>query len=274
MTQTLARYSRIVSIVGDILQVRVLDIGGRRGVRPRLGDLALTETPDGEHSLAQIVRIDRDVVSLQVFSGTKGLSTGATVRFLGHPMEVTCSPNILGRVFDGVGRALDTGPGLGQERRIPIGGPTVNPLRRHQAQADEAFDLAAVVDQALENQHHTRQLADRRDFLHKRIRELEPWGDFRFPPEEALAGYRLWFYLVPHYRLGDVRDSGLTWAVIHRDARHSHVVVVAEEEPAEDAMPVPRTHTGALSLSELRWRLARVEVELECTTTITLARCP
>ena len=50
-----------------------------------------------------MIHIDRSVVSLQVFSGTKGLSTAASVRFLGHPMQATYSPNILGRVFRGTG---------------------------------------------------------------------------------------------------------------------------------------------------------------------------
>ncbi|MCO6439537.1 MAG: V-type ATP synthase subunit B [Nitrococcus mobilis] len=129
MTQTLARYTQIVSIIGDILQVRVPNIG-EGWVRPRLHDLAFTESQEGERSLAQIIRIDQEVVSLQVFSGTEGLSTAAGVRFIGRPMEVTCSANIMGRVFDSTGRALDIGPDLAQERKVPIGGPTVNPMRR------------------------------------------------------------------------------------------------------------------------------------------------
>lgn len=137
------------------------------------------------------------------------------------------------------------------------------PLRRHQAQPDETFDWATVINRTLDNQHRTRQLSDRRDFLQKRIRELEPWGEFRFPSDGAPAGYRLWFYLVPHYRLRDVRDSGLIWSIVHRDSRYSYVVVAAQEEPPEDALPVPRTHTGALPLSAVRRRLARIEVELE-----------
>ncbi|MBR9883575.1 MAG: V-type ATP synthase subunit B [Oceanospirillales bacterium] len=133
MTQLLVRYSRILEIIGDIVKVHVpapqegeiSDIG--------YGDLALIEnTLDQEQPpyMAQVIRIDRDEVSLQLFSGTKGLSTQAGVRFLGHPMQVTFSPNILGRSFSGAGRPIDGGPALGEEAKIEIDGPTVNPVRR------------------------------------------------------------------------------------------------------------------------------------------------
>ena len=65
-----------------------------------------------------------------MFTGTKGLSTGATTRFLGHPMRVTLSHNILGRVFGGTGEPVDGGPDLSGDPRVDIMGPTVNPMRR------------------------------------------------------------------------------------------------------------------------------------------------
>ncbi len=96
-------------------------------------DLALIEDPNGFSSLARVIRLSRDVASLQVFSGTKGVSNRVTTRFLGHPMRVVYSSNILGRVFRGDGNALDSGPDLSQDARIDIGGPSVNPVRRHLA---------------------------------------------------------------------------------------------------------------------------------------------
>jgi V/A-type H+-transporting ATPase subunit B len=77
-----------------------------------------------------VIRIDREVVALQVFSGTKGVSTASTVQFLGHPMQVTYSANILGRVFRGDGTVMDTGPDLVDDPRLSTGGPSVNPARR------------------------------------------------------------------------------------------------------------------------------------------------
>ncbi len=77
-----------------------------------------------------MIRLDRDVVALQVFGGTKGLSTEASVQFLGHPMRVTYSANVLGRVFRGDGEPMDSGPDLSQDPKLAIGGPPVNPVRR------------------------------------------------------------------------------------------------------------------------------------------------
>lgn len=122
LTRKLVRHTRITSIVGDILTVRAADVG--------LGDLAVVENWDGELSLAQTVRVRRDEASLQVFSGGKGLSTAAKVRFLGRPMQVAYSPNILGRVFSGAGAPIDGGPQLTADPHLAIGGPSVNPTTR------------------------------------------------------------------------------------------------------------------------------------------------
>ena len=52
-------------------------------------DWARVGDPNDFESLVRIIKVEREVVSLQVFSGTKGLSTRAKVQFLGHPMRVT-----------------------------------------------------------------------------------------------------------------------------------------------------------------------------------------
>ena len=121
-TRGLLRYTRATAIVGDILRIRASDVG--------LGDMALVETGDGDSSLAQVIQLQDDEVSLQVFGGGKGLSTQATVRFLGHATQVTYSPNVLGRVFRGDGTPIDGGPSLALDRQVDIGGPSVNPVTR------------------------------------------------------------------------------------------------------------------------------------------------
>jgi V/A-type H+-transporting ATPase subunit B len=68
-------------------------------------------------------------VSLQVFTGTKGVSTGDTVRFLSRPLEVPYGYSLLGRRFNGAGVAIDGGPGI-MEDTIEIAGPSFNPTRR------------------------------------------------------------------------------------------------------------------------------------------------
>jgi len=85
---------------------------------------------DGETSQAKVVALDRDIVSLQVFAGGKGLSTDAVVRFLGHPPNVIYSDNIVGRIFRGSGEPIDDGPELLSDARIEMAGPTVNPMMR------------------------------------------------------------------------------------------------------------------------------------------------
>ena len=122
MIKDLLRYTKVISIVGDILTIRASDVG--------LGDLAMVENWDGELSLAQVIEIQREHVSLQVFAGGKGLSTEAKVRFLGHPAQVTYSPNIMGRIYNGVGEPIDGGPELLDDARIDVGGPSVNPTLR------------------------------------------------------------------------------------------------------------------------------------------------
>ncbi|MEM6474378.1 MAG: V-type ATP synthase subunit B, partial [Planctomycetota bacterium] len=129
MVRDLIRYSEVLEIVGDTLKVHVPD-STEEDVKVRYGDLAVVQTVDGASSLAQVIHIDRDKVSMQVFSGTKGVSTGATATFLGHPMQTPYSGNILGRVFDGAGVPVDGGPDLSSEPRYTIGGPSVNPTER------------------------------------------------------------------------------------------------------------------------------------------------
>jgi V/A-type H+-transporting ATPase subunit B len=65
----LLRYTHATAIVGDILKMRASDIG--------LGDMAIVEMGDGDQSLAQVIQLEGEEVSLQVFGGGKGLSTQA-----------------------------------------------------------------------------------------------------------------------------------------------------------------------------------------------------
>lgn len=113
-------YTKIESIIGNVITVKA------DGVKS--GDLAEITTRTGI-SFANVIKLDGDYVSLQVFSGASGVSTGDSVRFLGYPMRVSFSPDLLGRVFDGSGKPRDNGPEL-KENMINIGGPSVNPAKR------------------------------------------------------------------------------------------------------------------------------------------------
>ena len=112
--------TKIREITGNIAILNATDVG--------LGELASIQSP-GKTTLGQVIRISGDLAALQVFGGTKGLSTNDTVSFLGHPMVVKYGNSILGRIFSGGGRPIDGGPEP-MEEEIPIGGPSFNPANR------------------------------------------------------------------------------------------------------------------------------------------------
>ncbi|MCK5707900.1 MAG: V-type ATP synthase subunit B [Candidatus Aureabacteria bacterium] len=113
-------YSRILRIVGNVITVKAEDV--------QYEELAEVSTSFGK-SLAQVIRLSDDEVNLQVFAGGRGISTGDEVRFLGHPMQVGFSENLLGRIFTGSGKPRDNGPAI-TENLIEVGGPSVNPAKR------------------------------------------------------------------------------------------------------------------------------------------------
>ncbi len=113
-------YNKILQISGDVITVAARGVGNQ--------ELARITTSRGK-SLAQVIRIEGERVYLQVFAGSRGISTGDEVRFLGHRMQVSFSDNLLGRIFNGSGLPRDNGPAL-SESLIDIGGPSVNPSKR------------------------------------------------------------------------------------------------------------------------------------------------
>ncbi|MCF7991517.1 MAG: V-type ATP synthase subunit I [Thiohalocapsa sp.] len=129
--------------------------------------------------------------------------------------------------------------------------------------ARAGFDIAATVQQVLANKDRMRATLDRRDALAQRAEDLAPWGDFTLPPADALAGRKLWFYCLPLRQLSALQALDLPWQIVHRDNRQAFLVVIAAEEPPPDALPVPRVHTGALSLHEVEQQLEAAELALE-----------
>ena len=113
-------YHKVENIAGNVIKIRA------EGVQYR--ELAEVTSRRGS-SLAQVIRLVDDEVSLQVFSGTRGVATDAQIRFLGRSMQVPFSDDLLGRVFTGGAQPRDNGPAL-SENMIDIGGPSVNPAKR------------------------------------------------------------------------------------------------------------------------------------------------
>ncbi|MBN1695989.1 MAG: V-type ATP synthase subunit B [Spirochaetales bacterium] len=113
-------YNKIEQIAGNVITVRAQGVS--------YGELAEVSSAYGR-SLAEVIKLDDEMVSLQVYSGSRGIATNDEVRFLGRPMMVSFSDNLLGRIFTGGGEPRDNGPEL-TENLIEIGGPSVNPAKR------------------------------------------------------------------------------------------------------------------------------------------------
>jgi len=137
------------------------------------------------------------------------------------------------------------------------------PTKRRQLHDAPDFDVEDFVDRVLDNKQHLMQVSDHRDFLIKRIGELSPWGDFNLPPQGELGDWHLWFYIIPVNNMAEMTDSKWPWHVVHRTNKVAYVVVIAPTEPPPGAYPVPRTHTGSMSLAQLHEELEQTEVAIE-----------
>jgi len=113
-------YHKVENIAGNVITVKAAGV--------KYNELAKVSSRLGT-SLAQVIKLDKDLVSLQVFAGATGIATDAKVRFMGRAMQVPFSDALLGRIFTGSGEPRDNGPVL-EDNMIPIGGPSVNPANR------------------------------------------------------------------------------------------------------------------------------------------------
>ena len=87
-------YQQIAQIAGNVITVQATGVGNL--------ELATVQAP-GFSSLAQVIRLEGDRVTMQVFSGTRGIPTDAEIRFLGQQLETPFAEALLGRVFTGGG---------------------------------------------------------------------------------------------------------------------------------------------------------------------------
>ena len=122
--------------VGGIEYTKVAEIRGplliMEGVtRAAYDELVEIETPSGEKRLGKVLEVGEGKAVIQVFEGTRGLSVvGTKARFLGKTMEIPVSSELLGRVFDGLGRPIDGLPEPVGEDFRDINGSPINPEQR------------------------------------------------------------------------------------------------------------------------------------------------
>jgi len=87
--------------------------------------------PGGKVRVGRVLEITEDLAVIQVFGGTRGLSISSTkVRFIGRPLELEVSRDMVGRVFNGLGEPIDGSPKPFSTRRININGVPINPTAR------------------------------------------------------------------------------------------------------------------------------------------------
>ncbi|MDR1732767.1 MAG: V-type ATP synthase subunit B [Synergistaceae bacterium] len=121
---TLREYTGIEKINGPVVILK-----GIEGVA--YDEVVEVLMDDGSVRLGRAIMVGKDALMVQIFSGTDGLVPATTrVRFTGHPLEVTLSPSILGRTFDGLGRPLDGNGPVYSDIRRNINGAPINPMAR------------------------------------------------------------------------------------------------------------------------------------------------
>ena len=114
-------YDRIIDMRGNLITVAADNVG--------LGELARIQKGNGTTTYASVLRFDDDVVTLQVFESTRGISTGDQVVFLGHQIQAPFSNALLGRQLNGAGMPIDHGPEI-FGTPVEIGQPSFNPTKR------------------------------------------------------------------------------------------------------------------------------------------------
>jgi len=103
----------------------------KRTVNVGLNEAVEVEDGKGNVRLGRISAIDDDTLTIEVLESTAGLGLDDTrVRFLGEPLSFAVGPEILGRIFDGVGRVIDDGLPVPAEMTLPVDGLSINPAAR------------------------------------------------------------------------------------------------------------------------------------------------
>ncbi|KXT11890.1 hypothetical protein AC579_10489 [Pseudocercospora musae] len=98
---------------------------------PRFNEIVSLTLPDGTERSGQVLEARGNRAVVQVFEGTSGIDVKKTkVEFTGHSLKLGVSEDMLGRIFDGSGRAIDKGPKVLAEDYLDINGSPINPYSR------------------------------------------------------------------------------------------------------------------------------------------------
>jgi V/A-type H+-transporting ATPase subunit B len=120
----LKEYNTITEVAGPLMLVEQVE-----GVK--FDELVEIEQADGEVRRGRVLEVNNDKALVQLFEGSQGLNiSNSKARFLGRGLELGVSLDMLGRVFDGMGRPKDNGPKIIPDKRMNIEGEPLNPAAR------------------------------------------------------------------------------------------------------------------------------------------------
>lgn len=120
----LKEYKTITEVVGPLMVVERVE-----GVS--YDELVEIQIQTGEIRRGKVLEVDGDKAVVQLFENSQGINLeGSKARFLGRPQELGVSTDMLGRVFDGMGREKDGGPKINPDERRDINGTPMNPVAR------------------------------------------------------------------------------------------------------------------------------------------------
>ena len=120
----LKEYKTVSEVVGPLMLVE-----GVEGVS--FDELVDIEMQTGERRRGRVIEIEKDRAMVQLFEGSTGINLKSTsVRFLGRPLELGVSEDMIGRAFNGLGEPIDDGPAIIPEEKRDVNGTAINPVSR------------------------------------------------------------------------------------------------------------------------------------------------
>ena len=131
-------YRTIQEVAGPLMLVRDVE-------NVSYDELAEIELANGERRRCKVLEINEGNALVQLFENSTGINlSNSKVRFLGHSMELGVSEDMLGRVFDGLGRPIDDGPEILPDMRVDVNGLPMNPAARNYPQEFSQTGVSAI----------------------------------------------------------------------------------------------------------------------------------
>ena len=131
-------YRTIQEVSGPLMLVREVD-------EVKFNELGEIELENGEKRRCRVLEINGTNALVQLFESSAGVNlSNSKVRFLGRQMELGVSSDMLGRVFDGLGRPIDDGPEIIPEKRLDVNGQPMNPAARNYPQEFIQTGVSAI----------------------------------------------------------------------------------------------------------------------------------